>query len=62
MTKTWNNTGDTRRRKAPSTYRSSDFARYIEERESAPRYTDFDFHNASVGGRYLRYGVESYGY
>ena len=63
MERTWNNTGATSRRRATAkNYRTSDFIRDIEEKEARPRYTDFDFNSASVGGRYLKYAVENYGY
>lgn len=35
---------------------------YIERRETSRPESYFDFNSASVGGRYLKYGVENYGY
>ena len=63
--KNWNNSLYTRPRKTPTNYevsRPGDLAEYIHAVELRAPYSDFDFNSASVGGRYLKYGLESYGY
>lgn len=61
----WNESLYTHRRHSPNNYDGKAarvFADYIHEADSRGKHSDFDFSKASVGGRYLKYGVENYGY